>query len=521
MIVILSSCRFGGESSTGQSSEELTSETTSTSSSEANPSSSSESSGDSSSSEGSERPTSGTELINFYAVNDVHGAVSRDMSVNEPGLARIATYLKDKKDDDPQNTVILASGDMWQGSVDSNYNRGNLVTEVMNDIGFDSMTIGNHEFDWGTSYIEQNAGLADFPFLGANIMQYPNTSQKSNIGENYTIIERGFLKVGIIGIIGSEQITDIMSGFVQNIHFQYPYQIAIDLSAELRDEQNCDIVVLSMHGGADEVYQFDTGIGDYFDAVFCAHSHSLVNEEFFGVPIVQAGGNGKYVSNISLTYDYATDVVDTASYGNTALGALNNLAEDASVKSIIDEFGAISNPVKNEVLGTITNSLSRTTTLPNMANYAVVSKLATLGLDVDFVMTNRGRANVPSGTVTYGTLFKALPFDNNIVIIRASGADIKNQAPYNNFYRVKDYSSLNNTTKYTLAVIDFLALHQDIYKTYNYFEDYNPSTDYVMTITDEGNPTYPRDILSDLFRSLSAPVDPQTYTGDRYDNLTI
>ncbi|MDD4154879.1 MAG: hypothetical protein PHT30_05690, partial [Bacilli bacterium] len=121
-----------------------------------------------------ERPTSGTETVNLYAINDFHGAISHDSYFDEPGLAKIASYLKTKRNLDPYNTVILSSGDMYQGSYEAYHNRGRVITEAMNDIGFSSMTIGNHEFDWGTEDIINNTQWADFAMLGANIMNYPN-----------------------------------------------------------------------------------------------------------------------------------------------------------------------------------------------------------------------------------------------------------------------------------------------------------------------------------------------------------
>ncbi len=207
-ILLLSSCvNPSGSSSevSGDTSSNSSHDTSNNSSSDTSSNTGSNTSGDTnsdtSSHSGSDRPTSGTEVVDFYAINDFHGAISPDAYFGEPGLARVATYLKDKKDDKPDNTVIISSGDMYQGSYDAYHNRGRVVTESMNEIGFDSMTIGNHEFDWGTADILDNVGWADFPLLGANIMEYPNTSVKSSIGEEYVIIERGFLKIGIIGVI--------------------------------------------------------------------------------------------------------------------------------------------------------------------------------------------------------------------------------------------------------------------------------------------------------------------------------
>jgi len=530
-ILLLSSCvNPSGSSSevSGDTSSNSSHDTSNNSSSDTSSNTGSDTSGDTnsdtSSHSGSDRPTSGTEVVDFYAINDFHGAISPDAYFGEPGLARVATYLKDKKDDKPDNTVIISSGDMYQGSYDAYHNRGRVVTESMNEIGFDSMTIGNHEFDWGTADILDNVGWADFPLLGANIMEYPNTSVKSSIGEEYVIIERGFLKIGIIGVIGQGQITSINSRYMQNLYFEEPTQIIKDLSVELREEQEVDIVVLSIHAGQSEV-DYSIPEGDYVDAVFCSHTHRVEQQVVNGVPFIQGGSNGKYVSNIKLSYNYANGQVSHLSSQNTYEGQLSSLSQDSEVQSIIDGYAADSNVDKNQVYGSLTNKLSRYETLPNMANYAAAMKAEENGYEIDFAMTNVGRSDIPSGTVTYGDLFKGLPFDNYIYIVRATGRNIKNQASFNYFYRVKDYSSLNNSTYYTIAIVDYVVLHQSIYKAYDYFSDYNPEEDYLGFLYetgDDGIAVYPRDLVGELFTNdPDHTINPEDYTGSRYEQLTV
>ena len=123
-------------------------------------------------------------FVDLYAINDFHGSVNENG--NERGILKVGTYLKQKRKQD--NTLVLSSGDMWQGSIESNYNRGELLTYVMNNVGFDCFTLGNHEFDWGVSVIKDNKQLVSYTkFLGANIYNYPNTSVKSDLADNYKI----------------------------------------------------------------------------------------------------------------------------------------------------------------------------------------------------------------------------------------------------------------------------------------------------------------------------------------------
>ena len=85
------------------------------------------------------RPTNLEGDITIYALNDFHGAYEETSSA--AGMSRIGNYLINKKTQNPDNTFVISSGDMWQGTADSNLNKGKLITECMNAIGFDSMTI--------------------------------------------------------------------------------------------------------------------------------------------------------------------------------------------------------------------------------------------------------------------------------------------------------------------------------------------------------------------------------------------
>ena len=102
-------------------------------------------------------------------------------------------YIINEKNKSPDTTVILSSGDMFQGSAISNMTQGGVVVEAMNEIGFDAMTIGNHEFDWGIDKIaayndgDEKNGEADFPFLSCNIV-YKSNNQLLSCKKTWIII---------------------------------------------------------------------------------------------------------------------------------------------------------------------------------------------------------------------------------------------------------------------------------------------------------------------------------------------
>ena len=138
--------------------------------------------------------------FDFYAINDLHGKFT-DTS-NTVGVEGLTTYLKTSAalDDNP---IFLSSGDMWQGAGYSNITKGAIITEWMNSLGFASMTLGNHEFDWGEDYISANASLAKFPMLAINIYE-KSTNKQVDYAQSSVIVECNGLQVGIIGAAGDK-----------------------------------------------------------------------------------------------------------------------------------------------------------------------------------------------------------------------------------------------------------------------------------------------------------------------------
>ncbi len=479
---------------------------------------------------------------NFYAINDFHGAVIPNGY--EAGIVRVGGFLKDKNEED--NTIVINSGDMWQGSIESNYNFGKLLTDCMNYIEFDCFTLGNHEFDWGTSYIEENRlrkgkngddeNGYQTPFLAANIYNYDIETKKvgdyANLGEPYTIstLENG-LKVGIIGVIGSDQITSITSQFVDHLTFKDPTPIIKELSDELRTQKGVDIVILDTHTGQDDVDNTVTSISSisnkrYVDAVFCAHTHRNESKSVNGVPFIQAAYNGRAIANVSLNVTPEGNVTCT-SYSTFYTSSIASEYDDSELQTIVDKYKTKSDEAAKENLAILSGSLNKYDTLVNFVCTAMADYASDNNINIDYAIANSGRDNLSSGRVTYGQLYKSLPFDNEIYVIKATGRSIANELNYdsNSMYRVTT-EALSRNKVYTIAVLDYLALHRNSNREYNYF----PGMTIVSKFEKAGYAMYNyRDITADYMKSFSGSIDVSLYTDSNprhdtsklFDNVTF
>ena len=187
--------------------------------------------------------------IDLYAVNDLHGKlVDGD---NHPGVDELSTYLENARQT-KDNMILLSSGDMWQGSSESNLTGGLIITDWMNQMGFHSMTLGNHEYDWGENAIRENAELAQFPLLGINVYSRL-TGEQADYCQSSVVVESDGVKIGIIGAMG-DCYSSIASEQSKDIFFKTGSELTQLVMAEsqrLRQE-GVDFIIYSIHDGYEE-----------------------------------------------------------------------------------------------------------------------------------------------------------------------------------------------------------------------------------------------------------------------------
>ena len=240
--------------------------------------------------------------FDFYAINDLHGKFNDTGST--AGVAGLTTYMRASASAD-DNPIFLSSGDMWQGGAESNLTRGTSVTDWMNYMGFASMTLGNHEFDWGGDYVEANAEIANFPLLAINIYD-KSTNEQVDYAESSVLIECRGLQVGIIGAIG-DCYSSISADKVGDIYFKTGSALTALVKAEsdkLRAE-GADLVIFSIHDGGSgslgSYYDVALSAG-YVDLVFEGHSHySYVLRDAKGIYHLQNSGDNGGISHAELS----------------------------------------------------------------------------------------------------------------------------------------------------------------------------------------------------------------------------
>ncbi len=433
--------------------------------------------------------------IDLYAINDLHGKFFDGNG--QPGVDEMTTYLKNAVASN-ENTVIFSSGDMWQGSAESGLTQGKIMTEWMNDLDFEFMTLGNHEFDWGDSYIYANEAIAEFPFLAINVYD-EETRSRADFCESSTVVDFGDVQVGFIGAIG-DCYSSISGESSEGYYFVVGYELTNlvkDESEKLR-EAGADIIVYSVHDGIDE-YDDALSRGGYVDIVFEGHTHSsYVRTDKYGVYHLQGGGDNSGMSYAQIDYDTSTGQIKVDA-ARSIKSSEYGKGEDDPIVSVLAEKYADKVSIIDEPLG-YNNSQKNSNYLKKLVA-AMYTRLADDVWDkYDIVLGGgfiscRSPGRLEAGDVTYGDLYMLFPFDNKLAVCSCKGSDLlRNYVNTTNNNYFVSYTGYGEQVKDS---IDPDATYYIITDSYNY--TYAPNRLTVVEILD--NTTYARDLVADYVKN--------------------
>ncbi len=366
-----------------------------------------------------------TVIVDFYALNDLHGKLLD--GDGQPGVDNLTSYLKIIREYNP-NTVILSSGDMWQGTSESNLTHGLMMTDWMNSLGFTSMTLGNHEFDWGEEFIRKNREQAQFPFLAVNIFN-KETDELADYCQPSVTVSCGGATIGIIGAIG-----DCYSSISGDKSGDFYFKTGSALTALIKAESEklraagADFIVLSIHEGMEG---YDISLSEQFvDLVFEGHTHkNYVREDVGGVYHLQGGGDNDGISHATAVVNFAggESTVSAADYIPSSVyrAAASDPVVGELMEKYEDEIAKAS-----EVLGANGAWRSGDWLRALVARLYLEEGLKAWGDKYDIVLGGgfisvRSPYNLGQGEVKYADLHSLFPFDNQIQLCSIKGRDLK------------------------------------------------------------------------------------------------
>ena len=361
--------------------------------------------------------------------NDVHGAVE--------GYAYIA-QLKADYEAKGAEVILVDAGDFSQGTTYVSSTKGADAVTMMNAAGYDVVTLGNHEFDYGYAQLKENMSKAKFKVVCADVFNEDGTPI---FDANYTYTTKSGVKVGFFGMETPETQTKANPALIKGLTFATGdafTKAAADQVAALKD---ADVVICLAHLGVDaesapyrstDLYAAVKGI----DFIVDGHSHTVMTKGEKGEPIQSTG---TAFANIGVI------VIDDASKkieSNSLYEIKEDTAKDATVataaKTIVDrvdkEYGVVF--AKSEVTlngakapnGNRDSETNNGDLITDAMLWKVMQNKEGLTVDADHVVaiTNGGgiRAAIKPGDVTKKDINTVLPFGNTVAVIYVTGAEL-------------------------------------------------------------------------------------------------
>ncbi|TNF06596.1 MAG: DUF5011 domain-containing protein [Bacillota bacterium] len=405
--------------------------------------------------------------LNVFYINDTHGSIQENN--DEMGMAKIGNLIQSEKIINPDGTLFIGGGDLLQGSLLSNYFNGASMIEILNALDMDAFVIGNHEFDWGieivTNYrdIDHPLMYADFPLLGANIF-YKNTETRPEYIDPYTIIQKGQMKVGIIGLIGYGLESSIATSRVSAYEFGNPLYWAEYYTEYLRVQEEVDMVLVVLHDDGRQSLNFNYNLSTWtgnqkVDAVFNGHSHQTYVETYArtgaDMQVIQASANGKRVGKVSFEVGEDASIISSSAINLSAANETRLQTENAYIASIIESYVSQIEPLLNDVIIYAGESISQS----SLTYY--MSELIRKSTDSDIGFHNLGgtRESISNGEgITIAKLYKIFPFDNRIKTVYLTGAQITQYInAYGGYNSIRDgITSFEASTYYKVATNDYI-----------------------------------------------------------------
>jgi 2',3'-cyclic-nucleotide 2'-phosphodiesterase / 3'-nucleotidase / 5'-nucleotidase len=388
--------------------------------------------------------------VQLLGVNDLHGQLDTVTKVGTQNAGHIeftAAALKQEEATNP-NTLMLHAGDMIGGSpLISALFQDEPTIEILEEIGFDAGTLGNHEFDEGIDELKRiiNGGDhlngttgydgLDFPLVAANAY---DTRDGNLITEPYKTFELEGQKIGIIGVVTQETPEMIVRKGNETLQITDEVEAINKYTAELKAQGVEAIVVLAHNPATQEGYtdKFDASriaeqVNDEVDVIFAAHNHVKVNREVDNKLIVQAYSYGSAFSDVDLEIDpFTGDIFNKTAEIKTVFQ--NDYTPDPGVVTIMDKYEGKVEPIKAQVVGESLATLEKgyPTVAREFGDLGLGNLIADgmkAAMDTDFALMNGGgvRAPLEAGEVSYGDLFAVQPFGNVLNKVNLSGADLR------------------------------------------------------------------------------------------------
>lgn len=393
--------------------------------------------------------------LNILHINDFHSRIEAinkfdsTCSAEEEGkkecfggAARLKTAIDQRRAAlSGQNVLLLNAGDNFQGSLFYTTYKGAAEAEFLNDMKFDVMTVGNHEFDDSEDGLATFLDKVKFPVISANVLAADGSKLGDRIKPSL-VLDVGGQKIGIVGAVTND--TEEISSPGPKILIADDVQ-TITAAVEDLKKQGINKIIALTHVGYPRDLSAIAKIPDV-DIVVGGHSHSLLsntdpkaegpyptlvdNPGGYKVPVVQAASYSKYLGDLVVDFD-DNGVVKSAKGDPILIDS--SFTPDPAMTARIAELAKPIEELRKKVIGSSEGPIQGDRTvcrveecsMGNLVTDAMLDRGKSQGMSIAIQNGGGLRASIDGGDVTQGEVITVLPFQNTLATFQLTGADIR------------------------------------------------------------------------------------------------
>jgi len=366
--------------------------------------------------------------------NDMHGDFLAEEGRGKlvGGVSMLSGYIQKVRAEE-ENVLYAIAGDMFRGSVIDSEFMGFSTIEIMNMLGPDVVTLGNHEIDYGIAHLLFLEKCARFPIINANL--YLTTNQM-RLFKSHVILEVGGMKIMFIGILTEEVLAQakqerLVGSFV-DVH-----EAAAEVGkiCNAYQTEDIDFTVLLTHIGFEEDKKLAALLDPRWgvDVIIGGHTHTYLEEpcEVAGIPIVQAVTGTDQIGRFDIMVDTDTNSIDSYTWKLIPIDD-SNCPRDEALEKVIQLY----NSKTQEKYSRYITRFADTYTHPARNQETQLGRLFAdvfrdnLGLDVMLLASGSLRVPEVGPIVTLRELTQLYPFHDEIFRITVTGAQLKSMISY-------------------------------------------------------------------------------------------
>lgn len=381
--------------------------------------------------------------LTILHTNDLHSHAEpfQERGKSVGGFSRLAHLMRTYRKETKNPLLTIDAGDMFQGTPLFTRYRGEVEVELLNRLGYDLYTIGNHEFDEGAINLADQLSHAKFKILNCNLDATALPELKKLL-EKSTVLDLNGEKVGFVGVITPDIESLCMkrdgvilaraAGHGSNSN-DPTWLTPISREVEKLKEAGVNKIILISHSGL-ETDKFMAARLPDVDAIIGGHSHTRMDKPVIiehgdntKCWIVQTGSYGRNLGKLDLTFDKAGNVEDSSKY--ELIHITSAIPEEKDIKAYVDEkeapLASLRTTVLSQADGDFDNywrSMKCDSPLGDLITDAFFEAGASEKLDV--AMENRGgiRSRIDKGPITLEKIEEILPFDNHLACATVTGS---------------------------------------------------------------------------------------------------